>query len=54
MTVGQDSYLHTLARKAGEDVEENLTKAEAWMKMDGTARPASPIHPAKPKRRARK
>jgi Protein of unknown function (DUF3072) len=26
MTGAQDSYLHTLARKAGKDVEEVLTK----------------------------
>ena len=45
MTGAQDSYLHTLARKAGEDVEENLTKAEASMKIDELRpRPASPIH----------
>jgi hypothetical protein len=29
MTGAQDSYLHTLAREAGKDVPENLTKAEA-------------------------
>lgn len=34
MTGAQDSYLHTLARKAGEEVDENLTKAEASMKID--------------------
>ena len=34
MTGAQDSYLHTLARKAGEDVEDDLTKAEASMKID--------------------
>jgi hypothetical protein len=34
MTGAQDSYLHTLARKAGEEVEEDLTKAEASMKID--------------------
>ena len=33
MTGAQDSYLHTLARKAGEDVEDDLTKAEASMKI---------------------
>lgn len=34
MTGAQDSYLHTLARKAGEEVEEDLTKAEASMKIE--------------------
>lgn len=30
----QLSYLHTLAREAGEDVPENLTKADASMLID--------------------
>jgi hypothetical protein len=35
MTGAQESYLHTLARQAGEEVEdEDLTKAEASMKID--------------------
>ncbi len=34
MTGAQDSYLHTLAREAGEQVEEDLTKAEASEKID--------------------
>ena len=34
MTGAQDSYLHTLARKAGEEVEGDLTKAEASIKID--------------------
>ena len=34
MTGAQDSYLHTLAREAGEQVQENLTKAEASEKID--------------------
>lgn len=34
MTGAQDSYLHTLAREAGETVEEDLTKAEASQKID--------------------
>jgi hypothetical protein len=34
MTGAQASYLHTLARKAGEEVEDDLTKAEASMKID--------------------
>lgn len=34
MTGAQESYLHTLARQVGEDVEDDLTKAEASMKID--------------------
>ena len=34
MTGAQDSYLHTLARQAGEEVGDDLTKAEASMKID--------------------
>ena len=34
MTGAQASYLKTLAREAGEDVEENLTKAEASKRID--------------------
>jgi DUF3072 family protein len=34
MTGAQRSYLHTLAAEAGEEVEENLTKAEASKKID--------------------
>lgn len=34
MTGPQASYLHTLAREAGEDVDENLTKAEASKRID--------------------
>lgn len=34
MTGAQDSYLHTLAREAGETVEEDLTKAEASEKIE--------------------
>ena len=33
-TGAQKSYLSTLARQAGEDVPEDLTKAEASMKID--------------------
>ncbi len=29
LTAAQESYLHTLAREAGEEVPEGLTKAEA-------------------------
>lgn len=34
MTGAQDSYLHALAREAGEEVREHLTKAEASEKID--------------------
>jgi hypothetical protein len=34
MTGPQESYLHTLAREAGEDVDEDLTKAEASKLID--------------------
>jgi hypothetical protein len=34
MTEAQRSYLSTLAAESGENVEENLTKAEASKKID--------------------
>jgi hypothetical protein len=34
MTGAQRSYLQTLATEAGEEVDENLTKAEASKKID--------------------
>ena len=34
MTGPQESYLNTLAREAGEDVDADLTKAEASEKID--------------------
>jgi hypothetical protein len=34
MTGPQDSYLHTLAREAGEEVPEGLTKREASERID--------------------
>jgi hypothetical protein len=34
MTGAQNSYLHTLADIAGEEVEDDLTKAEASKKID--------------------
>ncbi|MGY1707935.1 DUF3072 domain-containing protein [Geodermatophilus sp. SYSU D00758] len=33
-TGAQQSYLHTLARQAGEDVPDDLTKAEASQRID--------------------
>ena len=34
MTGPQESYLHTLAQEAGEDVPEKLTKVEASQLID--------------------
>ena len=34
MTGAQESYLHTLATEAGEQVEEDLTKAEASKRIE--------------------
>ena len=34
MTGAQESYLHTLATEAGEEVEQDLTKAEASKRID--------------------
>jgi hypothetical protein len=34
MTAAQDSYLHTLAREAGADIPEGLSKAEASNLID--------------------
>jgi len=34
MTAAQRSYLETLARESGEQINENLTKAEASKKID--------------------
>ena len=34
MTGAQNSYLHTLADEAGEEVEDDLTKAEAAKKIE--------------------
>ena len=33
-TGAQESYVHTLARQAGEEVPDDLTKAEASQKID--------------------
>lgn len=34
MTGAQESYVHTLAREAGEEVPEEMTKAEASEKIE--------------------
>ncbi len=54
MTGAQDSYLHTLARKAGEAVGDDLTKAEASMKIDELREKTGVADaPAKPRRKPR-
>ena len=53
MTGAQDSYLHTLARKAGKEVEDDLTKAEASMKID-ELREKTNVDEAKPKKKTAK
>ena len=49
----QDSYVHTLARKAGEEVPDEMTKAEASMKID-ELREKTGVGEAPKKRKARK
>ena len=34
LTTAQEHYLETLAREAGEDVDKDLTKAEASKRID--------------------
>jgi hypothetical protein len=55
MTGPQDSYLHTLAREAGEEVPEDLTKAEASERIDElrekTGRGATDAKPARGRKR---
>jgi hypothetical protein len=34
MTAAQRSYLHTLATEANEEIDENMTKAEASRKIE--------------------
>ena len=34
MTGAQRSYLHTLAEEAGEEIDDNMTKAEASKRID--------------------
>jgi hypothetical protein len=59
MTGAQESYVHTLARKAGEEVDDDMTKAEASMKIDELREKtgieeAPPRKAAKPKRKSTK
>jgi hypothetical protein len=52
MTGAQDSYVHTLARKVGEEVPEDMTKAEASMKIDELREKTGvDDQPSKPRRR---
>src|SRR5690242_1518738 len=50
MTGAQDSYVHTLAREAGEDVPDEMTKAEASDKIDELQQKTG--RGARPKRKA--
>lgn len=52
MTGAQESYVHTLARKAGEEVDDDMTKAEASMKID-ELREKTGVDDAPPKKAAR-
>jgi hypothetical protein len=54
MTGAQDSYVHTLAREAGVDVPEEMTKAEASEKIDELQQKTGRRGAAKPKRAARR
>ena len=51
MTGAQDSYLHTLARQAGERVEGDMTKAEASQKID-QLREKTGLKAKKPRKKA--
>jgi len=57
MTGAQQSYVHTLAREAGEDVPEQMSKAEASQKIDElqekTGRATAP-KAARPRRKSAK
>jgi hypothetical protein len=44
MTAAQRSYLETLAREVGEEVEDNLTKAEASKRIDDLRRRSPRLH----------
>ncbi|HEX4589126.1 MAG TPA: DUF3072 domain-containing protein, partial [Gemmataceae bacterium] len=54
MTGPQDSYLHTLAREAGEPVDEELTKAEASEKIEELQERTGRGTPARKKTKGRK
>jgi hypothetical protein len=50
MTGAQDSYLHTLARKAGEEVDNEMSKAEASIKIN-ELREKTGLESPRPKKR---
>jgi len=52
MTGAQDSYLHTLAREAGEELPEELTKAEASEKIEELQEKTGRGAPLRPRRKA--
>jgi hypothetical protein len=57
MTGAQESYVHTLAREAGEEVPEEMSKAEAAEKIEELQQKTGrgvPPKAAKPKRNTRK
>lgn len=58
MTGAQESYVHTLARQAGEDVPDEMTKAEASEKIEElrekTGKAKAPPAKAKPKATAKR
>ena len=60
MTGAQDSYVHTLARQAGEEVADDMTKAEASEKIDelrektGKVKAAKATKPKAPRKSASK
>jgi Protein of unknown function (DUF3072) len=51
MTGPQDSYVHTLAREAGEEVPEAMTKAEASEKIEELQEKTGRGSKAAPKRK---
>jgi hypothetical protein len=56
MTGAQESYVHTLAREAGEEVSDSLTKAEASEKIEElqekTGRGPAKPRTSRPRRKA--
>jgi len=52
MTGPQDSYVHTLAREAGEEIPEEMTKAEASEKIEELQEKTGRGTKAAPKRKA--
>jgi hypothetical protein len=55
MTGAQDSYIHTLAREAGEEIPEEMTKAEASEKIEELQeKTGRGTQTAQPRRKTRK